>query len=148
MSIQDWGAIGEIVGAIGVLATLVYLALQVRHSTEVSKVASYHAAVHQIVEAAKDPEFALLLEKIKGGETLSTEEETRSQILAAIFIYGHEILLHLFEKRQVNEALWENVMANNLPFLQSRMINAVLQNRPGAISKRLLTYVEKHGNST
>ena len=32
------GAIGEIVGAFAVLATLIYLAKQIRHSTDVSKV--------------------------------------------------------------------------------------------------------------
>jgi len=32
------GAVGEIVGAIAVLITLVYLAKQIRHSTHVSKV--------------------------------------------------------------------------------------------------------------
>jgi hypothetical protein len=33
MTIQDWGAIGEIVGAIAVVATLVYLAKQIRQNT-------------------------------------------------------------------------------------------------------------------
>lgn len=33
MSIQDWGAIGEIVGALAVVASLIYLAVQIRHST-------------------------------------------------------------------------------------------------------------------
>ena len=30
MTIQDWGAIGEIVGAVGIVVTLVYLAQQIR----------------------------------------------------------------------------------------------------------------------
>ena len=34
MSIQDWGAIGEIAGAIGVIVTLVYLARQIRQNTK------------------------------------------------------------------------------------------------------------------
>ncbi len=33
MTIQDWGAIGEVVGALGVLVTLVYLAHQIRQNT-------------------------------------------------------------------------------------------------------------------
>lgn len=33
MTIQDWGAIGEIVGGIAVLASLVYLAVQIRQNT-------------------------------------------------------------------------------------------------------------------
>lgn len=34
MSIQDWGAIGEIVGGIAVVASLIYLAVQIRQNTE------------------------------------------------------------------------------------------------------------------
>ncbi len=33
MTIMELGAIGEFVGAIGVIATLIYLALQIRHNT-------------------------------------------------------------------------------------------------------------------
>lgn len=33
MTIQDWGAIGELVGGVAVIATLIYLALQVRQNT-------------------------------------------------------------------------------------------------------------------
>ncbi len=33
MSIQDWGAVGELVGAIAVIVTLLYLATQIRQQT-------------------------------------------------------------------------------------------------------------------
>ncbi len=33
MTIQDWGALGEIIGAIAVVASLVYLAIQIRQNT-------------------------------------------------------------------------------------------------------------------
>lgn len=32
MSIQDWGAIGELVGALAVVATLIYLSIQIKIS--------------------------------------------------------------------------------------------------------------------
>ena len=40
MTIQDWGAIGEILGAIATIATLVYLATQVRQNTQALQAAS------------------------------------------------------------------------------------------------------------
>lgn len=54
MSIQDWGAIGEIVGALGVVASLIYLAVQIRHSTRqisLSLEATKLAAFEQNVES-------------------------------------------------------------------------------------------------
>ena len=52
LSIQDWGAIGEIVGAIAVVASLIYLAVQIRQNTrqislnlESSKLAAFEQNV-------------------------------------------------------------------------------------------------------
>ena len=45
MTIQDWGAIGEILGAIGVIATLLYLAVQLKQNTK---------ALSEYVEASFD----------------------------------------------------------------------------------------------
>ncbi len=36
-TIQDWGSLGELVGAIGIVVTLFYLAIQVRHSREATE---------------------------------------------------------------------------------------------------------------
>ena len=33
MTIQEWGAIGELIGAVAVVASLVYLAVQIRQNT-------------------------------------------------------------------------------------------------------------------
>ena len=51
VSIQDWGAIGEILGAIGVVVTLVYLARQIRENSRQVRVGSIIAINHLINEA-------------------------------------------------------------------------------------------------
>lgn len=50
MNIMELGAIGELVGGVAVIATLVYLAVQVRLPSLASKIASYHQGIAQIVE--------------------------------------------------------------------------------------------------
>jgi hypothetical protein len=130
MNIQDWGAVGEIVGAIGVLVTLIYLARQIRHSSDVAKVASYHQGIGQIVESAMAPDFSTLAVKIENGEPLSPEEQMRADTLTSAFIFGHEILLHLYRQRQIDEVLWENIISNNSGYLTSKMM------RPAVWSER------------
>jgi hypothetical protein len=142
MSIQDWGAVGEVVGAIAVLITLIYLAKQIKHSSEVAKIASYHQGIGQIVQSAMAPDFSVLAAKIEEGESLSPEEQMRSDTLSSAFIYGHEILLHLYRRGQVDEVLWENIFSNNLHYLMSKMMLPVLQNRPGVLSQELCRLVE------
>ena len=51
MTLQDWGAIGELVGGIAVIITLIYLALQIRQNTS-----SIEAATEQ---STMDHEMAM-----------------------------------------------------------------------------------------
>jgi hypothetical protein len=47
VSIQDWGAIGEIVGAIGVLISLFYLAMQIRRNTHAISSNTHQSIIQQ-----------------------------------------------------------------------------------------------------
>ncbi len=75
---QLLGNYGELIGAIAVLITLIYLAKQIQHSTEVSKVTSYHEAVGQIVQSGLDPDFAALIIKSQSDVSLSLMRNTNS----------------------------------------------------------------------
>jgi hypothetical protein len=142
MSWEAAGAIGEIVAAFAVLITLVYLVKQIRHSTDVSKVTVYHEAIAQIVQSGLEPDFSSLAVRSQSGEALSPEEQMRADTLARAFIFGHEILLHLFRQGHVDEQLWENIIANNMAYLKGDMILPVLESRPGALSRELLKLIK------
>ncbi len=61
MTIQDWGAIGDLVGGVAVLVTLIYLAIQIRQSTKVNasliRQNFYDATQQQILHAVESTEF-------------------------------------------------------------------------------------------
>ena len=57
MDIQDWGAIGELIGGLAVLVTLFYVALQIRHNTRAIRLSTGHA----VTEEFRDM-FALMAE--------------------------------------------------------------------------------------
>ena len=139
---QLLGNYGELIGAIAVLITLIYLAKQIRRSTEVSKVTSYHEGISQIVQSGLDPDFAGLIVKSQSDKLLSPEEQMRSFTLATAFIFGHEILFYLFRKGQIDEPLWENIFSNNQVYLGGNMILPVLKSRPGVLSQELLKLIE------
>ena len=50
MNWEALGAVGELVGAVGVVATLVYLALQIRQNTSATKTASFQATTDALNE--------------------------------------------------------------------------------------------------
>jgi hypothetical protein len=93
MSIQDWGAIGEVVGAIGVIATLVYLAIQIRQSTAMARMAALQNIIKGGVEhnrgIADSESLARIITKgVDDPESLSNDERLRFNA-NAITLYHH-----------------------------------------------------------
>lgn len=93
MSIQDWGAIGEIIGALAVVASLIYLAAQIRqntrqiaHSLEASKLAAFDQNVESGNRAREilitNPEVSeLLLKGFVDYRNLPPTEQFRCNLL-------------------------------------------------------------------
>jgi hypothetical protein len=50
MTIQDWGSMGELLGAIATVATLAYLAFQIRINTRIAKT----SALQSMLEGSRD----------------------------------------------------------------------------------------------
>jgi len=94
MSIQDWAAIGEIVGAIAVLVTLAYLAIQIRQNTRQIRneghlgiTESYNAILSQLL--ADDALFKVIVRGCQDWEGLTAFEQSR------FHIFFHQHLTHL-----------------------------------------------------
>ena len=70
MSLQDLGNIGEFIGAVGVVASLIYLALQIRQNTKAVRRTAHISAV----DAFND--FNSLVARDPGGATWPPIEGT------------------------------------------------------------------------
>lgn len=88
MSLQDVGSIGELIAAIATVATLVYLAIQVRHNSRAMDRSNEFAqanSIHQITmlfnelnwRLAGDAELADIHTRALAGEPLTPAEATR-----------------------------------------------------------------------
>ena len=88
MSVQDWGAIGELISGVAVVITLAYLALQIRQNTRAMRVASLqarHDAINQIYrDMYQTPGMPELLTKELNDPENLTEVEDRSLNLRLI----------------------------------------------------------------
>jgi hypothetical protein len=137
------GAIGEVGGAIAVVVTLVYLALQIRHSTQATRIAAYHQAQEQLwsvgAAVSTDPELANILARTFSGgiDDLSMPDRLRLEFALGSLYFGFEIMLSLKERGHIESELWENVFENNLRLLGSPLGLEYLATRRGTISRRL-----------
>ena len=57
LSIQDWGALGEILGALAVIVTLVYLARQIRENSRQIRVSSI-TSINHLINEGWDPIYS------------------------------------------------------------------------------------------
>lgn len=101
MSIQDWGAIGEILGAIAVFVTLLYLSIQVRENrraTERSSTISV-AEAHGRWRAAlfENGDLAELVAKDDAGLELSKAENLRLEALHMELFIANVLAIHTAE---------------------------------------------------
>ena len=93
LSIQDWGAIGEIIGALAVVASLIYLAMQIRQNTrqismslESAKLAAFERTIESSNHAREvlitNPEVAeLLLKGLADYRSLPSSDKFRCNML-------------------------------------------------------------------
>ena len=77
MSISELGSLGEFVGSIAVLATLIYLAMQIRQNTRWVKIQIFESIISKLIDwhgRTQDEGLArLYLEGRKGFESLNCE---------------------------------------------------------------------------
>ncbi len=86
MDIMELGAIGELVGGVAVIASLIYVGLQVRQTNRQSASDSgtdVLAEMNRLQEFVfSDPAGATLLLKLKNGDDLSPEEQIKAHVIA------------------------------------------------------------------
>ena len=92
MTIQDLGSIGEFVAAIATLATLFYLAVQIRNSSRIARLNAIQAVSESVsgitAEIARDPEFFRVWRAVLDSSADATDEDRErvAFILHQIFV--------------------------------------------------------------
>ncbi len=88
MTIAEWGSLGELLGAIATVATLFYLALQIRENTRQNRRAGVDGAIDRIVRwqarrAGSDEMLHAWIDGQKSYENLSEEDQIRFESMMA-----------------------------------------------------------------
>ncbi len=99
MNWEALGSVGEIVGAIGVIASLIYLAAQIRQNTRSLRAGTYESLSQATASSntllISDPEFARIVEIGLGNERLPPEDLARfTAYLRMSFRRYDSIFLH------------------------------------------------------
>lgn len=116
MTLQDLGNLGEFVGAIGVVVSLVYLARQLSHNTASVRAASFNSMVQNSISllehAFRDSEFAAFLDRAEADpERLTPAERVRwdAYMTAAYRHFGN--LVYASRVGTLDRQMWDSYRA-------------------------------------
>jgi hypothetical protein len=117
MNWEALAAIGEIVGAVGVIATLGYLAIQIRQNTKSLRASTFQGAVRDVVETldqvAGDAELTRIwFTGIRGFESLPLEERQRFSVYTTSLFRRLENVVYQTDQGMLDPACWEGLRAN------------------------------------
>lgn len=106
------GAIGEIAGALGVIITLAYLAVQIRQNTRASRITAIQTASENSARfselLASDPELGELLWRgLRDPESLSPAETRRFVATLNVFMRRESVAFYLHKAGAMPDELWE-----------------------------------------
>ncbi len=107
MSLQDWGAIGELLGGVAIIVSLLYVGLQIKHGNRETRAATLQATLDSEMSLqAEAMRYAGTWEKIITGVHLADGEETRRAILL------YNMMMTLYQNRYYQ---FETGYLDNLP---------------------------------
>jgi len=146
MTFQDLANLGDAIGGVGVVISLLYLAVQIRQNTRAVRSASYHQAAEQTwnycLAVAQDASLAELIAKGAEGQSLTGADHIRLNVANQALIYGFENMLRLHEEGMVDPDVWRNFFENSVPDLKSDAVREFLRGRSGPLSRRLLAAID------
>jgi len=90
LTLEDLGNLGDFVGGLAVIATLLYLAIQIRQNTRILRTSAEQAAdpIAAIANIAQSPENAAVYHRgISNANDLSDEERTHFYLMMASSFY-------------------------------------------------------------
>ena len=124
MTIQDLGSIGELTAAVATIATLIYLARQLRSNTEAVRGEARRGQMESSAAAnltiASDPQIAALFNAgIRDFKGLPPEQSTQFTFLIASMIGSWQVSHEEFASGLTDKETLEDVTIGYLPIIRA-----------------------------
>ena len=143
MEFSQLANLGDLLGGLGVIGSLIYVAFEIRSNTQAAHNTAYHETVNQILAGNRN----LMSDRwnslnARPQEELSEAELYQLEAPIAEILFGMENLLHLRQRGHLDQKMWENVEKNFYPMLRMEMFYSTLKGRPGPLSQDLLSEID------
>lgn len=118
MTWEAWAAIGQLIGAVGVIASLVFVGIQVRQSVRAAKATAFQGLASTIISVnlshIDNPEILEVIDRAGKGEPLTAEEHRLyvPLILSAVRLAQsahYQVQLGLLERSKLESVVYNLV---------------------------------------
>ena len=125
MSIQDWGAVGEIVGAIAVVVTLLYLATQIRENTRSSRSATRQSIVESVIATnmiwTQSESFCQVFQDHIDGKEIAPHQYLRLSGYCYVCLRNWENVHFQYRSDMLSDEEWHGFRQNLKALLQLKV---------------------------
>jgi hypothetical protein len=127
MTLQDLANLGEVIGAIAVIASLIYLAFEIRQNTR----AMHQAATQDIIRSLNEqtrclvesPDLAALMFRAsQRPEELTGEERYRFQMLVAYLFSNFELAVEYYQEGLLGDDMIEGYAQGLRPLFENPLV--------------------------
>ena len=131
LSLAEWASVAEIIGAVAVVLSLIYVGVQVQENTSEVRVANRQALISRsglaVGNAAANAELALALSKPAEGEPLTPAELAQYQYFIRGLLYDIQEGFLLHQEGRLDDEYWRTRAAIVLAYLSQEEARAVYQ---------------------
>ena len=159
MTLEDLGNLGEFVGAIGVVVSLVYLALQIRQNTRHVSESNRSLRLNELNATAEafsrfrylvvpHPEVAELLQRgSTDGTALTPADRRRFALLMQELFFSYQALYLRAEEKVIPWGSWESTLAMIAGLLKSPGIRGWWSHQQAIFEPGFVEAIERAGES-
>ena len=147
MTIQDLGSLGEFIAAVATVATLVYLAIQIRQNSQsvqtASEVSVSQKAADWLAQAVNDPSLGRIWDIAATDPDSLNEDEVRRFIwYVAEYFMLYEGQYSLYAKGYVSSRTWEAKAKILIGLLRNPLVSGWWDSEISAFTPEFFDYVE------
>ena len=149
MTISELGSLGEFLGSIAVVITLVYLSTQLRQNTRAVRAAATQALDQSVTQNiamwASSRENAVLMERgMSSPESLSEEESIHFHTLISAFFLTMDSSFWSHQNRLLPDELWDREQEVIRAWVNEPGGRIAWQRKRSQVSQPFREYVEAH----
>ncbi len=111
LSLAEWASVAEVIGAVGVVISLVYVGIQVSENTDEIRatnrqqlIGRAHTATTRI---ASSPELSQAISNIVNGEPLTPSQQTQYGFFVRGMVYDVQEAFLLHQEGRLDQAYWD-----------------------------------------